>query len=224
MKVTFLGQAGLLFEKDGFKIMIDPYLSDSVVKVNPKNYRRIPVDESLFDIKPDVMIFTHNHLDHYDPETAPRFISAESGMLVLSPRSVWDEVRKIGGNNNYVLFNRHTEWTQNGIRFTAVKAEHSDSSPIGVIIDDGEKKYYVTGDTLYNEEIFEDIPEDVYALFLPVNGVGNNMNKVDAARFAKRVNAKKVVPIHIGMFDEMTADDFVCENKVVAEIYKEIKL
>ncbi len=224
MKVTFLGQAGLLFEKDGFKIMIDPYLSDSVVKVNPKNYRRIPVDESLFDIKPDVMIFTHNHLDHYDPETAPRFISAESGMLVLSPRSVWDEVRKIGGNNNYVLFNRHTEWTQNGIRFTAVKAEHSDISPIGVIIDDGEKKYYVTGDTLYNEEIFEDIPEDVYALFLPVNGVGNNMNKVDAARFAKRVNAKKVVPIHIGMFDEMTADDFVCENKVIAEIYKEIKL
>ena len=204
--------------------MIDPYLSDSVVKVNPKNYRRIPVDESLFDIKPDVMIFTHNHLDHYDPETAPRFISAESGMLVLSPRSVWDEVRKIGGNNNYVLFNRHTEWTENGIKITAVKAEHSDTTPIGVIIDDGEKKYYVTGDTLYNEEIFEDIPEDVYALFLPVNGVGNNMNKVDAARFAKRVNAKKVVPIHIGMFDEMTADDFVCENKVVAEIYKEIEL
>ena len=224
MKITFLGQAGLLFEKDGLKIMIDPYLSDSVVKVNPKNWRRVPVDESLFEIKPDVMIFTHNHLDHYDPETAPRFITAESGMLVLSPRSVWDEVRKIGGNNNYVLFNRHTEWTVGGVKLTAVKAEHSDITPIGVIIDDGEKKYYVTGDTLYNEEIFEDIPDDIYALFLPINGVGNNMNMVDAARFAKRVNPKKVVPMHIGMFDEMTADDFVCENKVIAEIYKEIKL
>ena len=224
MKITFLGQAGLLFEKDGLKIMIDPYLSDSVVKVNPKNWRRVPVDESLFDIKPDVMVFTHNHLDHYDPETAPRFITAESGMLVLSPRSVWDEVRKIGGNNNYVLFNRHTEWTVGGVKLTAVKAEHSDITPIGVIIDDGEKKYYVTGDTLYNEEIFEDIPNDIYALFLPINGVGNNMNMVDAARFAKRVNPKKVVPMHIGMFDEMTADDFVCENKVIAEIYKEIKL
>ena len=224
MKVTFLGQAGLLFEKNGFTIMIDPYLSNSVEKINPKNFRRVRVATELFNIHPDVMIFTHNHLDHYDPETVARFIDDYSGVIVLAPRSVWDEVRKIGGNNNYVLFNRHTEWTQNGIRFTAVKAEHSDSSPIGVIIDDGKKKYYVTGDTLYNEEIFEDIPEDVYALFLPVNGVGNNMNKVDAARFAKRVNAKKVVPIHIGMFDEMTADDFVCENKVVAEIYKEIKL
>ena len=38
MKLTWLGQAGLLFETDGKKILIDPYLSDSVVKVNPLNY------------------------------------------------------------------------------------------------------------------------------------------------------------------------------------------
>ena len=224
MKITFLGQAGLLFEKNGFKIMLDPYLSNSVEKINPKNYRREPVDESFFNIKPDVMIFTHNHLDHYDPETAKRFITNDSHVLVLAPKSVWNEVRTIGGNNNFVLFNRHTSWTQNGMKFTAVKAEHSDITPIGVIIDDGERKYYVTGDTLYNEEIFPDIPKDIYALFLPVNGVGNNMNMTDAAYFAKRVNAKKTIPIHIGMFDELSPDEFDYENKVTAEIYKEIKL
>ncbi len=224
MKVTYLGQAGLLFEKNGFKIMVDPYLSDSVERINPKNYRRLPVDESFFEVKPDVMIFTHDHLDHYDPETAKKFITDGSGITVLSPKSVWDKVRLFGGNNNYVLFNRHTTWTQNGLRFTAVKAEHSDPTPIGVIIDDGENKYYVTGDTLYNEEIFADIPSDIYALFLPINGVGNNMNAADAAEFAKRIAPKKVVPIHIGMFDSLTAEDFCCENKVIAEIYKEIKL
>ena len=224
MKITYLGQAGLLFEKNGFKIMIDPYLSDSVKKVNPKNYRRIAVDESFFNITPDVMIFTHNHLDHYDPETVPKFITKDSEILVLSPKSVWDEVRKIGGNNNYVQFNRHTVWTQNGIKFTAVKAEHSDDFAIGVIIDDGEQKYYVTGDTLYNEEIFYDIPKDIYALFLPINGVGNNMNMADASSFAKRINAQKTVPVHVGMFDELTADEFDCENKIIPEIYKEIKL
>ena len=224
MKVTYLGQAGLLFEKRGFKIMIDPYLSDSVEKINPKNYRRVPVDESFFKIKPDVMIFTHNHLDHYDPETVVHFIDENSNITVLAPKSVWDEVRRIGGNNNYVLFNRHTEWTQNGIKFTAVKAEHSDITPIGVIIDDGERKYYVTGDTLYNEQIFGDIPSDIYALFLPVNGVGNNMNMTDAARFAKRINAEWTVPIHIGMFDELTADSFYCKNKVIPKIYKEIMI
>lgn len=224
MKCIWLGQAGFLFDNNGFKIMIDPYLSNSVEKINKKNYRRVEVNEEFLKIKPNVMIFTHNHLDHYDPETVERFITADSNILVLAPKSVWDEVRKIGGNNNYVLFNRHTAWTENGIKFTAVKAEHSDPTPIGVIIDDGERKYYITGDTLYNDEIFEDIPENIYALFLPVNGVGNNMNMVDAVRFAKRVNAKKVVPVHIGMFDELTADSFDCEKKVIASIYKEIEL
>ena len=96
-KITWLGQAGLLCEKDGFRIMIDPYLSDSVVKVNPKNYRRVPVDTRFFDLKPDVMIFTHDHLDHYDPETVPHFINKDTTVLVLAPTSVWDKVRKIGG-------------------------------------------------------------------------------------------------------------------------------
>ena len=224
MKIIWLGQAGLLFIKNGFKIMIDPYLSDSVEKINPASFRRQAVDESLFEIKPDVMIFTHNHLDHYDPETVCRFISADTNIVVLSPASVLQEVRKMGGGNNYIQFNIHTVWTENGIKFTAVKAEHSDISAIGVIIDDGDKKYYVTGDTLYNEEIFGDIPNDIYAVFLPVNGVGNNMNMTDAARFAKRINAERTVPMHIGMFDEITADEFDCENKIIANIYEEIKL
>ena len=224
MKVTFLGQAGLLFEKNGFKIMVDPYLSDSVRKINPKNYRRVPVDESFFEVKPDVVVITHNHLDHYDPETVKHFVTEESNVVVLAPESVWKEVRKKGGNNNYVMFNRRTVWTEGEITFTAVKAEHSDPYSIGVIIDDGEKKYYVTGDTLYNEEVFGDIPNDIYALFLPVNGVGNNMNANDAARFAKRINAEKNIPVHIGMFDELTADIFQCENKFVINIYEEAEL
>ena len=222
MKITWLGQAGLLLEHNGYKIMIDPYLSDSVVKVNPRNYRRVPVDESFFDIKPDMMIFTHNHLDHYDPETASRFINDKTNITVLSPTSVWNEARKLGGLNNYVAFDRYTEWSEGGMRITAVKATHSDAYAIGVIIDDGEKKYYITGDTLYNSEIFEDIPDDIYAVFLPVNGVGNNMNMTDAKRFCERVKPSVAVPMHCGMFDEMDLNDFEYENKVVPTIYKEI--
>ena len=32
MKITWLGQAGLLLEGEGLSVMIDPYLSDSVEK------------------------------------------------------------------------------------------------------------------------------------------------------------------------------------------------
>ena len=220
MKIIWLGQAGLYLQKNNLIIMIDPYLSDSVCKVNPKNYRRVPVNEEFFSLKPDIMIFTHNHLDHYDPETVEKFIGNK--MTVLSPKSVWDEVRKYGGENNYILFNRHTTWTQNGIKFTAVKAEHSDITPIGVIIDDGDKKYYITGDTLYNEEIFSDIPDDIYAVFLPVNGVGNNMNMDDAKRFCERIKPKYAVPVHFGMFDNIDAEKFDLNNKIIPKIYEEV--
>ena len=224
MEITFLGQAGLLFEKNGRKIMIDPYFSDSVGKKNPKKHRRVPVDDRFFYTDPDVIIFTHNHLDHYDPETAEKLITKDTSITVLAPSSVWNEVRKIGGENNYVLFDRYFQWTEYGFRFSAVKAAHSDSFAIGVIIDDGQKKYYITGDTLYSTEIFGDLPNDIDVVFLPCNGVGNNMNMTDAARFARDIGAKIAVPVHTGLFDDLSAEDFDFEHKVIPEIYKEIEL
>ena len=50
------------------------------------------------------------------------------------------------------------------------------------------------------------------------------MNMADAAAFAKKIGAKQVVPLHIGLFDEMTADAFACENKVIPQFYQEIPL
>lgn len=222
MKITWLGQAGLLFECDDKIIMIDPYLSDSVGKIDAAKHRRVPVKDALFDIKPDIMIFTHDHLDHYDPETVERFITPDTNITVLAPKSAWSKVRAIGGANNYVNFNYSTVWTENGIRFTAVKAEHSDDYAIGVIIEYKSKKYYVTGDTLYNKAIFKDIPDDVYALFLPVNGVGNNMNMTDAAEFCKTIKPQIAVPLHFGLFDELDVSCFGYENKIIPNIYEVI--
>lgn len=222
MKCIWLGQAGLWFEYEQLKIMIDPYLSDSVKTINPKNYRRVPIREEMFKLKPDVMIFTHNHLDHYDPETVRKFLGSNTAVTVLAPTSVWNEVRKIGGNNNYVLFDRHTEWTQDNTRFSAVLAVHSDYSAIGVLMETEGKIYYITGDTLYNTDIFEDLPQDIFAVFLPVNGVGNNMNMTDAKRFCERIQTRFAVPMHCGLFDEINMHEFAYENKVVPEFYQEI--
>ena len=151
MKIIWLGQAGFLIESEGTKIMIDPYLSDSVAKINPKNKRRVPVDEKFLRMNPDVLICTHNHLDHTDPETLKHYLENHGEILVLAPDEAWQELRKFGGNHNYVRFNRHTEFTYKKIRFKAVRAEHSDTHPIGVIIEAENKRLYITGDTLYNE-------------------------------------------------------------------------
>lgn len=223
-RIIWLGQAGLVFENEFCTVMVDPYLSDSVKDIEPQNYRRVPVDNKMFEIKPNILVFTHAHLDHYDPETVKHFLTENSEITVLSPRSVWEKVRLFGGKNNYILFDAGTECTVNGISFTAVKAVHSDPYAIGVLLDDGSKKYYVTGDTLYNSSIFNSLPKDIYAVFLPVNGVGNNMNMTDAARFVEKIEPIYAVPMHIGMFDNKSPNDFICDKKVIPEIYKEIQL
>ena len=223
MKITWLGQAGLMMETDGKTILIDPYLSDNVKNFEPKNYRRVPVEERFLQIKPDVILITHNHLDHLDKETLKYYLTEDAACLVLVPNGSWQEIRKFGGNSNYVLFNNGTTWTQDQVTFRAVKAEHSDPYAIGVIITAEGENYYITGDTLYSEDVFNSLPAiPLKAVFLPINGVGNNMNATDAAAFAKRTGAKYAVPFHVGMFDSMDPAVFDAPNRVIPEIYQVI--
>lgn len=226
MKITWIGQAGLLFETENKKIIVDPYLSDSVAKVQPHNFRRINVDNRFLELKPDIIILTHNHLDHTDKETLCHYLDKKSEVIVLAPYSAWRETKKFGGfKNNYVLFESGTSWTEQNIVFRAVKAEHSDNYAIGVIISAERKNFYITGDTLYSERVFESMPKMKFeAVFLPINGTGNNMNMADAAKFSERVGAKYTVPIHFGMFDDIKAKNFICKNRIIPEIYKEILL
>jgi len=224
MRVTWLGQAGLMFETCGKTILVDPYLSDSVEKIEPHNKRRVPVKQELLQIKPDVILLTHNHLDHTDPDTLKHYLGADSEVLVLASCNAWQTVRKFGGlKNNYTMFNRKTRWTQEDIVFEAVYAEHSDDHAIGILLRCEGKTFYITGDTLYNERVFADLPQGIDYVFLPVNGRGNNMNMEDGADFCRRLGAK-AVPLHCGLFDDLNLHDFPYENKVVPVFYGEIKL
>ena len=225
MKITYLGQAGLLFETGGLTIISDPYLSDSVERIEPHNKRRVPVDERFLHILPDVLICTHDHLDHTDPDTLRHYLNqSEKKITVLASEAAWKTVSRFGGVHHYVCFNRHTEWTEGTVRFRAVKAEHSERHAIGVLIEAEEKTYYITGDTLYNTEIFEDVPKGVDAVFLPVNGVGNNLNMADAKRFCEQIQPKVAVPLHCGLFDNIDRNTWEYPDKVIAEYYREIRL
>ena len=70
-------------------------------------------------------------------------------------------------------------------------------------------------------EIFSDIENAPDAVFLPINGVGNNMNLEDAARFFKDLGANAAVPYHVGMFDDISREDFRAENKIILKVYEE---
>ena len=225
MKIVFLGQNGILIKSKKSTFVIDPYLSNSVAETEPQNVRRQKIEEKYFKIKPDVILITHSHADHYDEETLDKLLENNVGAVLLVPPSVYFAAKKRYPGCNCVYFRSGTSFSVCGAVFTAVKAEHSDPEAIGAVISCDDKTLYVTGDTLYSERVFESLPQTEFdAVFLPINGRGNNMNPVDAAKFAKRVNTRFVVPTHFGMFDDMTGKELVCDNVIIPEIYKEIIL
>lgn len=226
VRITWLGQAGLFFDFDGFSLMIDPYLTDSVAKAEPQNVRRYPVPKECFDLKPDAVLCTHNHLDHFDAETLEHFIRDENLRYCMGPTSVWTAFRAFSADlgvcgKNFIRFNRHAEWSFGDVLIRAVKADHSDPDAIGIVIEYHRARFFVTGDTLYNTEIFEDLGGMADMVFLPINGVGNNMNVADASRFAGKTGAKVSVPLHYGLFDSMDGTEFECAGSMLLKPFKE---
>ena len=224
MKVTWLGQAGLLIESGKEVILVDPYLSDSVEKIEPHNKRRVAVDKRFWQVEPTVLLLTHDHLDHTDPETLCHYLSEQTRVTVLAPEGAYQIARTFGGlGNNYVKVVPGTEWTAGTVRFRSVFADHSDPTAVGYLVEAEGKTLYITGDTLYNSRIFNELPTQIDVAFLPVNGKGNNMNMTDGARFCEKIGAK-AVPLHCGLFDDFDLNDFPYENKTVPEWYCEIPL
>lgn len=229
MKVTWLTQAGLLFENSKIKIMVDPYLSDALGEKCPEKKRRIPADESFLSKTPDVILITHEHIDHLDEITLSKILAnAKSEILILASKSAYGRLCEIASGHNVVLLAPHSVWSEKGVTFYSVHAEHSDRSAVGFIIDDGSQTFYVSGDTLYNYDVIDDVldlaPDGVDFAFLPINGKGNNMNARDAADFAYEIGAKCAIPIHYGLVDDLTPDEFDFDDRIILEPYKETKL
>ncbi|MBO7196220.1 MAG: MBL fold metallo-hydrolase [Clostridia bacterium] len=229
MKVTWLTQAGLLFENSKMKIMVDPYLTDSLGEIKPDKKRRIPSDENYFSASPDVILITHSHIDHLDIATLERVLAGcKAPALVLCAESAYEKLCALGGDHNYVLLAPHSVWSEKGVTFYSVHAEHSDRSAVGFIIDDGKQTYYISGDTVYNYDVMDDVldlaPDGVDFAFLPINGKGNNMNSRDAADFAYEIGAKCAIPVHYGTTDDTTPDEFDFEDRIILEPFVETKL
>lgn len=213
MKCTWLGQAGFLFETGGgVKIMVDPYLSNRLEEVKGKAFhRQVPVDESFLRT-PDILVLTHCHDDHTDIATLDILFSGKK-MYVLAPESVIPTLReRYGAAAEYIMFRPGTQITLYDVLLTAYPAAHSDLCAIGFTLQADGKLIYHMGDTLYSTATAESGPKGAELLILPINGKGNNMNAVDAARMTCALAPKAVLPMHWDMFHEYGADPRMFED------------
>lgn len=229
MKIIWLGQNGLLFVSGRNKILVDPYLSDSLRDVDIRMVRGWKINKKLYTVDPNVIVLTNSHMDHTDIVSLKNYIEKNRiPITILCSESVFEIINTSGivGRYNNVMLRHGSEWTHENLIIKSVPAMTDDKGAMGVVITDETdgKKYYIASDTLYNEAIFEALPKDIDTLFVPINGEDGSMNVYDAMRFAKVVDAVHSVPVHFGMFDDVDPKLFKCEGGVIPEIYKVIPL
>ncbi len=243
----WLGQSGFLLQWKGKRVLIDPYLSDSLTKkylTTDKPHTRM----SELVVKPEllknisVVTSSHTHTDHLDAETLMTVIKNNPGIKFIIPEAnrnfVVDRVKCEKGFP--IGLNDARSVTVDEFTFHGIPAKHNEVERdekgnckfMGYVIDFEGHKIYHSGDTLWFDGMVDWLkPFAVDIALLPINGnkperkVAGNLDCKEAAALGKAINAKYVIPCHYDMFTFNTADvsDFVKEAEKIGQPYKVLK-
>jgi L-ascorbate metabolism protein UlaG (beta-lactamase superfamily) len=224
----WLGQSGYLLLWKGKKVLIDPYLSDSLTKkYAATNKPHIRMSEKVIDpnLLRDISIVTssHNHTDHLDAETLIPLLKNNPGIKFIIPEAnrkfVCERLQvptdfPIGLNDGKKI--QIDEFTFYGVAAKHNEIERDENSNckfMGYVIQFGSWSIYHSGDTLWFDELPLLLkPFNIDVALLPINGndpsrgVAGNLNAKEAAQLAKEINAKTIIPCHYNMFTFNTAD------------------
>ena len=200
MIICFLGQSGYLLKTEKNEIIIDPYLSDCVNRVAGRpRLLPIPIDPSCLSCHG--VICTHDHLDHLDPDTVSKI---DAKQLFVTTNGGKETLKRLG-KENVIAVSEGERVTIGDFEVTAVFADHTIEA-FGLIVRAEGKTLYFSGDTLYNERLFNISQYAPDITFICINGRLGNMNVEEALVTAKKIGAKLNVPNHYDMFASNSED------------------
>lgn len=217
MKIKWIGQSGYILSDGETEICIDPYLSDSVNRVAGRE-RMLPCSVLPQDLKSNVIICTHNHLDHLDPDTI-RSMNLE-GKTFYAPADCMEHLEKLGVQNK-AAFDVGDKITIGNFEIEAVFADHTVPT-IGVIVRCGGKVLYFSGDTYYHERLERLKDYQIDYMFICINGQLGNMNVEEAVKLTNTIKPKVGIPNHYGMFASNTEDPNKYTSKVLNSFEMEV--
>src|SRR5688572_10169560 len=165
--IWWLGQSGFLLQWKGKRVLIDPYLSDSLTKKYAATEKpHIRMSERVIDpeLLRNISIVTssHNHTDHLDADTLIPTLKYNPGIKFVIPEANRDFVAErtkcerdfpVGITDNKSL-------KIDGFTFHGIPAKHNEIERdengnckyLGYVIEFGEYASYHSGDTLWFDE------------------------------------------------------------------------
>jgi L-ascorbate metabolism protein UlaG (beta-lactamase superfamily) len=203
MKITWMTQGSFLFESKGLRIIADPYMSDCLEAKGVKRMQPYPL--SFEELKPDMLLCTHDHLDHLDPETVEKIGVMYPDCVFAGPVSCCRHFTELGiDKSRQLLLTRGQAVNFRGIKIIPVFAKHSDPEAVGAVFETDGKKLYLSGDSEYSDNLFSADTRDCYMLLICINGRLGNMNIDDALRVVDELKPQVALPMHYGLFAENT--------------------
>jgi len=243
----WLGQSGFLLQWKGKRVLIDPYLSDSLTKkyaATDKPHIRM----SELVIRPEmikginIVTSSHNHTDHLDADTLKPVLNNNPGIRFVIPEANREFVSaRMGCADNFPIgLNDGRQITVDGFDFHGIPAAHNELERdesgnckyMGYVIQFEKYAIYHSGDTLWFSNMVDLLkPFNVDVAVLPINGnrperkVAGNLDCKEAAILGKKIGAKKVIPCHYDLFTFNTADvnDFISEAEKIGQPYKVLR-
>jgi len=216
----WIGQAGYFIRVNGITLVIDPYLSDSAGESSPVFARKYPPPVKAEDLRADIYIVTHDHLDHLDPQTITNYSYKESTWFV-APRLAAKKLMKLGiSENRIVVLNAAETWVTRDVEITGIFALPTGADVLnttGYLIKfSNERNVYNTSDTQHHPIVLAAAPKKPEILLVPINGKWGNTGPEQAAELALTIQPEYVMPNH---YDMMTLNSenpesfkWFCEN------------
>jgi len=224
-----LGQSGIAVKSENVVCYIDPYLSNYIEDeklVDPPGLLKRNFDPPIIpkDVtNADVVLITHEHLDHLDPETIKGISQYSPNANFVCPAPSIDILTELGINKDKIHPAKAQETIQiKGIHIYPLPAKHEkyllDENGchyyLGYVLQSNDVTLYHAGDTILFNELLEFLkPFSINVGFLPINGTDwkrskegalGNMNFRDAVELAQAANINLLVPVHYDLFQSNT--------------------
>lgn len=235
--VWWLGQSGFLIKSASSTIVVDPYLSESLTRkyaASSRPHIRMTAapcrGSDLSSI--DLLVASHKHSDHLDPETALPILAASPACRLVLPSSLVDHARSLGIPPERMIGLDAGESVRVNDRdsLRAIPSAHEQLDTdaqgrhlyLGFVLQIEGLRLYHSGDSVLFDALPDwigPVPPDV--MFLPINGrdpnrgVPGNMTAAEAVDLAARVRPRYIAPHHYDMFtfNTVSVDEFRAESR-----------